>query len=315
MPTESPLPQSEVKGESGTPVAAVSALTAQSSLAEARKPFRDHMVRQGFAENTIKAFLGDLGILSKYLGANKAIGEISTRDLNDFLTYLLERRGKPCSPKSYARRVTTLKVFFGWLAESGVLPSDPAAALIHRRVTTPLPKILYDDQVERLLAVTRDLLWAPQPDARPYLLISLLLQTGIKKSECMGIELQHLDLSNPRAPVLYIRYTNPRMAHKERKLALNPQLLPALQQYLKQYQPKVRLFECTARNLEYVLHHAAELAEIPGGVSFEQLRWTAAVRDYRRGMPEEQLRRKLGLSRISWRETLEKIKKLAGPAL
>jgi len=315
MPKESVASQSQAEGRASAPTATVPGLTVRSPLAEAREAFRQHMVRQGFAENTVKAFLGDLGILSEYMGANKPIGEISTHELNDFLTYLLERRGKPCSPKSYARRVTTLKVFFGWLAESGVLPGNPAAPLIHRRATAPLPRILYDDQVERLLSVTRDLLWAPRPDARPYLLVSLLLQTGIKKSECMAIELQHLDLSNPAAPVLHIRYRNPKMVHKERKLALSPQLVTVLKQYLKQYQPKVRLFECTARNLEYVLHHAAELAGIPGGVSFEQLRWTAAVRDYRRGMPEEQLRRKLGLSRVSWRETSEKIKKLAAPAL
>jgi integrase/recombinase XerD len=273
------------------------------------------MVRRGFAENTIKAFLGDLSILGEHIGMNKPVGEISTWDLNDFLAYLLLRRGKPCSPKSYARRLTTLKVFFSWLAETGALPSDPAAALVHRPVSTPLPKILNDDQVGQLLLVARDLLLSAASDARPYLLVSLLLQTGIKKAECMGITLQNLDISSPQAPVLYVRYANPRMAYKERTLALSPQIVPVLQQYLRQYEPVEHLFECTARNLEYVLGDVAKKAEIPGGVSFEQLRWTAAVRDYRRGLPEEQLRQKLGLSRISWRETLEKIKRLAAPAL
>ena len=47
-------------------------------------------------------------------------------------------------------------------------------------------------------------------------------------------------------------------------------------------------------------------------VGFETLRWTCAVRDYRTGMPEERLRQKLGLSKISWRETREKIFQLAG---
>ena len=42
-------------------------------------------------------------------------------------------------------------------------------------------------------------------------------------------------------------------------------------------------------------------------VGFETLRWTAAVIDFRHSMPEEQLRQKLGLSKISWRETREKI--------
>ena len=59
----------------------------------------------------------------------------------------------------------------------------------------------------------------------------------------------------------------------------------------------------------------AALAGIANGVSFEQLRWTCAVRDYRNGMPPERLREKLGLSLISWRETLPKIQKLARPAL
>jgi integrase/recombinase XerD len=47
-------------------------------------------------------------------------------------------------------------------------------------------------------------------------------------------------------------------------------------------------------------------------IGFETLRWTCAVRDFRNGMPEEQLRQKLGLSKISWRETSAKIYELTG---
>jgi hypothetical protein len=39
------------------------------------------------------------------------------------------------------------------------------------------------------------------------------------------------------------------------------------------------------------------------------------VRAYRYGTPPEALRQKLGLSPISWRETFDKIKKLASPGL
>ena len=178
-----------------------------------------------------------------------------------------------------------------------------------------MPEILYDSQVNDLLRVTRDLLWAPKPDARPYLLAMLVLNTGIKKGECVEIKLEHLDLSNPQAPVLFIRYPDPRKTLKERRLALGPNFAPAYRQYLREYQPKEHLFECTARNLEYVLEEAAALAQIPGGCSFEQLRWTCAVRDYRNGMAADQLRQKLGLSMITWRETLPKVQKLARPGL
>ncbi|MCD6289239.1 MAG: tyrosine-type recombinase/integrase, partial [Anaerolineae bacterium] len=277
--------------------------------------FHGYMRRKGFSENTIKAFTGDLRILSRYLGAEQPIGSISTEDLNNFLAYLLYQRGKPCSPKSFARRLTTLKVFFGWLAETNVIASDPAAPIAHQPVRTPLPEILFDDEVDQLVRTAQDMLWASRPDARPYVLVNLLLQTGIKKSECMNLKLDDIDLSNPAAPSIIIRYDNPRLMHKERRLSLSPYLVPALRQYLAEYHPKTHLFECTARNLEYVLSDLASRAGLTKPVGFEVLRWTCAVRDFRNGMPEEQLRRKLGLSPISWRETSEKIRKLASPGL
>lgn len=294
---------------------APSDLRPDASLAAAASAFHGHMLRQGFSDNTIKAFQADLRLFSKYTGANRAIRNIGQADLEQFMAWLRTDRGVPCSPKSYARRLTTLKVFFGWLAESGLLTTDPAAPLPHEPPTTPLPTVLYDNQVNDLLRATRDLLWAAKPDSRPYLLATLILQTGIKKNECMEIKLEHIDLSNPQAPVLYVRYTDPRKTLKERKLALGPNFTPAYRQYLREYKPKEYLFECTARNLEYVLTDAAALAGIKGGVSFEQLRWTCAVRDFRNGMPADQLRAKMGLSLITWRETLPKIQKLARPAL
>ncbi len=291
-------------------------LTAHSSLAAAIGAFQPHMLRQGFSDNTIKSFQSDLRLAGKYLGANRALGTIGTQDLQHFLDWLQFERNVPCSPKSHARRLTTLKVFFAWLAASEVLSHDPAASIVHQPVTTPLPVILFDDEVGRLIQTSQDLLWDRQkPDARPYVLINLLMQTAMKKGECMRVKLDDLDLNDPTGPAVYIRHADPRMHHKERKLGLSPKLGPALKQYLREYQPKVFLFECTSRNLEYVLADIGRAAEISKPVSFESLRWTAAVRDYRTGMPPERLRLKLGLSEISWRETGEKIRVLAAPGL
>jgi site-specific recombinase XerD len=290
-------------------------LSSRSSLAAAIASFSGYMARQGFSDNTVKAFQADLRLFTRFMAGNRPIGEIAQADIERFLTWMRTERGVPCSPKSFARRLTTLKVFFGWLAEAGVLPSDPAAPLVHEHAATPLPDLLYDGQVATLLSTARDLLWAPKPDARPYLLLTIVLQTGIKKSECAGIKLEHIDQSNPQAPVLYIRYADPRRTLKERKLNLGPGFTAVYKQYLREYKPKEYLFECTPRNLEYVLADLARMADVRGGVSFEQLRWTSAVRDFRKGMPADALRQKLGLSEISWRETLPKIQRLARPAL
>jgi integrase/recombinase XerD len=273
------------------------------------------MEQRNLSPHTFKAFNYDLQLLEQFMGAGIAVGQVSTRDLNAFLKWLTDERGVKCSPKSLARRVTTIKVFFGWLAEAGAIPEDPAEPVIHRPVMAPLPRILSDSEAERVLGVTELLRRGEKPDARPHLLVTLILFTGIKKGECMGIILNHIDLSDPDQPFLWVRYANPRRRHKERKLLL-PSMWPAtLAEYRAQYQPESALFPCTARNLEYVLTDVAERAELPHGLSFEMLRWTCAVGDYRAGMQADRLRQKLGLSKVSWRETGVKIAKLAGKPL
>lgn len=309
------FPTRGVKGEYRTALAQMPELTPASSLELAVGEFDAHMRREGFTENTRKAFHSDLRLFMRYIGGTTAVDEVSTKQLQDFLAWLLDGRGVPCSPKSYARRVTTLKRFFAWLTEAGVIAGDPAAPIPHQPVSTPLPDILYDSQVEALCSTTEALMNDPNhPDPRPHFLVRLLLETGIKKGECVRIAVDHIDLSDPSGPALYIRYDNPRMRNKERKLALSPELVSVLERYLAHHQPRTRLFECTARNLEYVLNDAAKRAGIEQ-IAFEMMRWTCAVRDYRAGMDPEDLRRKLGLSPVTWVDALRKIEVLAGPAL
>jgi site-specific recombinase XerD len=308
------FPQRGARGQYGPPLTQIKAIDSNSSLATAISAYYDHMMRQGFSEHTIKAFSGDLRLLQKYFSGGMLISKLGNKDLNDFLTWLLHYRGIPCSPKSYARRVTTLKNFFGWLASVKAIPFDPAEPIVHNRVKAPLPLYLNDDQVEKLLDAAEKKLKGDRPDPRPYLLAHLVLQTGIKKAECVGIALRDIDRSG-QEPTLLIRYSNPRMQHKERKLAFATELLPVLDQYIQKYQPKQYLFECTPRNLEYVLADVSEAAGLANQVSFEMLRWTSALRDYRDEMDHEHLRKKLGLSKITWRETVEKLAKITEPGL
>ncbi len=313
--TQPPLfPQRGAKAQYGPPLAQIKSIDSNSSLVAAASAYYDYMGRQGFSEHTIKAFSGDLRLLQRYFGGSMVISKMGTKDLNDFLSWLLHYRGVPCSPKSYARRVTTLKNFFGWLAKTKAIPYDPAAAIVHHRVKAALPLFLKDDEVEKLLDAAEKRLNGSKPDSRPYLLVHLILQTGMKKSECVGIALRDIDRSGPEPSVL-IRYSNPRMQHKERKLSFSADLLSALDQYLDKYEPNENLFECTPRNLEYVLADISELGGLPQQASFEMLRWTSALRDYRDGMDHDHLRQKMGLSKITWRETSEKLAKIAEPGL
>ncbi|NLE44633.1 MAG: tyrosine-type recombinase/integrase, partial [Chloroflexi bacterium] len=188
---------------------------------------------------------------------------------------------------------------------------DPAEAVIHRSVTAPLPEILSDEAVEQVLAVTEAMRHGEHPDARPHLLFTLLLHTGIKKSEAVSIVLNHIDVIDPMHPVLWIRYANPRRRHKERKLALPEWWPTVLAEYQAQYRIHDALFPWTARNLEYVLRDIAEAADLGRGLSFEMIRWTCAVRDHRAGMSDTALRQKLGISKITWREVRLKVVQMA----
>ena len=292
----------------------LAAISPSTTLAAAARAFDLYMENEDFSTHTIRAFHSDLRLLGNYLGHDTPIGQISTAKLNKFLDYLLHEREVPCSPKSYARRVTTLKVFFKWLHKGGVLPEDPAAPVIQRSASTPLPEILTEEEIERALTVTQTIWSTGKQDPRPHLLLNLILHTAMKKAECMAIRLEHIDRRSADGPIIQIRYDEPNKKTKERKLSLPAEVVPALDAYIERYGPKDLLFPCTPRNLEYVISDVAEKAEIvkktKKGISFEMLRWTAAVRDRREGMDEVSLRQKLGISEVTWQDTKKKIQEL-----
>ncbi len=315
-------PEPESQSSAATPLdqaraaAGQTRLTPRTPLGTAVEAFSDHMLSSDLSPHTVKSFRYDLNILIEFAGAARPIGQLAQRDLENFMDWLVNGRGVPCNPKSLSRRLTTLKSFFHWLTASGALDHDPAAPIAHKPVSTPLPDILTDEQLAAVLAAANQMRHqAEKPDARPYLLITLLLKTGVKKSECMAITLEHLDLSDPDEPALWIRYQDPRYHHKERKLKLDPKWPQLLQEYRAQYTVEHTLFPCTSRTLEYILADVGQLADLPHPLSFEMLRWTCAVRDRRAGMKEETLRHKLGLSEVTWQETWPKLEKLAAPAL
>ena len=312
LPLYSTPPSAET-AQPPAPPASAPALSPTSPLKAAIVAWCDHLKKESSAENTIKAFGGDLRQLATHLGASKNVGQVTTRDLNDWL--LWQKTVKKCSPKTYARRITSLKAFFRWLTDTGVLASDPAAAIIQQTVLSPLPEVLSAPEVEAVLAAADTLRQAEKPDPRPYVLFTLLLQTGIKKGECLALVPNHVDLSDPAEPILWVRYPNPRYRFKERKLKLEKSWVPIYREYLAQYGPRDKLFPWSARRLEYLLEDVGRLAGLTKRLSFDMCRWSCAVREARAGTDPNTIRQKLGLSKVQWREIGAKLKKLVEPAL
>ena len=285
-------------------------ITSSTLLNPATQAWESYLYDKGSSPYTVKAFTSDVRLLAKFFPPDKSIGAVTTNDLNRFFEWMEKERDVPCSPKTLARRITSVKSFYRWLTQYGVLVVDPAEQVVQHSVISPLPQVLTEEEVNQVLVAADRHRRAQEPDARPFTLIHLLLITGVKKSECLGIRLNHVDLKTPNGPQVFIRYPSPANRYKERKLLLTEDWLPPYQEYFAQYQPTDQLFPWSPRNLEYVLEDIGKEAGLSKHLSFDMCRWTCALRDFRSGLEAEKIRIKLGISKIQWREIGMKLKQL-----
>ncbi|MBI9046742.1 MAG: site-specific integrase [Anaerolineaceae bacterium] len=290
-------------------------ITTNTTLLPTVQAWELYLQDQGKSIYTIKSFLGDIRLLASYFPPDKTLGSISTNDLNNFLNWLTSGRGVPCSPKSYARRITTLKSFFRWLYNFGILPANPAEKIVQKSVVSPLPVVLTDKEQTQIIETVNQLRQAEKADARPYALAMLILETGIKKGECLAIDLNHIDLTNPEDPFLFVRYANPQYRYKERKIPLSLTWIEAFNEYAQQYEPDEKLFPWSPRRLEYILEDLGEAAGLAKHLSFDMCRWSSSLNDWNNGVEHDKIRQKLGISKIQWREISMKLRKLANPLI
>jgi integrase/recombinase XerD len=288
-------------------------INTQTTLSPALQAWEIFLTDQGSSPHTITAFLGDMRLLASYLPPDKQVGEISLPDLNNFLRWLEHERGVPCSPKTLARRITSLKSFFRWLHEGGAIPANPAEKVVQKSVRSPLPEILTGPEITRIIDTANAYRLGADPEHRSYLLFTLLLATGIKKGECLALSPNHIQADAPDGPLVFIRYASPQNRYKERKIDLPEEWIAAYQQYRTFYQPNDRLFPWSARMLEYVLEDLGTDAGIQKRVSFSMCRWTCAVQDWESGMEHNKIRQKLGISEVQWREVSRKLHSLSKP--
>ena len=267
---------------------------------------------QGRSTHTVKAFLADIRLLASYLPPDQTIGSITTTDINNFLNWMQNDRGVPCSPKTLSRRITSIKSFFRWLHGAGVLIIDPAEKVVQKSVMSPTPTVLTPEEIDLVMAAADQYRIAEKPDTRYYTLVRMLLTTGIKKGECLNISPNHVDLESPNAPLLFVRYASPAHRYKERKIELTEDWVEAYQEYQTYYELTDRLFPWSPRRLEYLLEDLSDGAGIEKHLSFDMCRWTCALTDWNAGMEQNKIRQKLGISKVQWREVRMKLRRLSG---
>lgn len=297
-PLETPFP----------PLVRTNPLTDQSSLAACAIPYQQDLLLRGKSNYTVTCFLSDLKMFGDYVGQDTPVGRLTKEHLTDWLMKLkFGTKGQTPAPKTMARRVTFLKNFFSWLTREAVIKEDPSASLTLERPLPPLPQLLFADEVQRLLTAAAD-------DPRCHCLVYLVLYAGLKKEEVMGLKLHHIDLSDPKMPLVTVHFAaSTGKQHRERRLALPSEFAAIFKQYQQKYHPTNEVFVCTDRNLNYILAKAVKAADIKKRVTLQLLRDTFAVQQLQAGTTPDALREKLGLSDEAWLESREKYRRLAFP--
>jgi len=286
-------------------------LDGHSSLRPAINMWGIYLKEKGRSHFTIRSFLGDINLLASFIPTDRMINEICTRDLNHFLEWIHNGRGQgiPCSPKSFSRRITSLKSFFRWLHDHAIISIDPAEVILQHSVLSPLPEILNPIEEQVVSRVVKEISQSGQCDTRPFVLLILLLETGIKKTECINIHRNHLEISSSN-PYLFVRYLDARDRKKERKISISLEWVNKLSLYYEQYKIENVLFPWSPRRLEYLLEDIGKSANLSKHLSFSMCRWTFAVNEIRNNKEPDLVRQELGVSKIQWRELKMKLNQL-----
>ena len=110
----------------------------------------------------------------------------------DVVAYLGARRAEGMSPRTLARETSALRGLYGFLAAEKVVPEDPTADLTNARRWAMLPKILSEDDVQKLLDA---------PDVttpkglRDRAMFELLYACGLRVSELSALPIESLRLN------------------------------------------------------------------------------------------------------------------------
>ncbi|XZG71090.1 site-specific tyrosine recombinase XerD [Chitinibacteraceae bacterium HSL-7] len=142
----------------------------------------------GLAANTMASYRRDLVIWSGWLTAQStSLTDAARADVQTFLA----RQAREVKAATLARRLASLKRFYGYLQSTARIVSDPTQQLTSPRRVRPLPKALSERQVESLLD-------APDVSSaaglRDRMMLELMYATGLRVSELVTLELEHVHL-------------------------------------------------------------------------------------------------------------------------
>ena len=269
-------------------------------LRDALLQFTQSLRDAGKANATVIAYSKDIEQLLDSLTAlgKTEADQVTSDDIDQFKETLKKQR---YTSKSISRKINSIKGFFRYLINNGVLEENPAEVIVHPKFENSPPRILSKLEYRAL----RD---ACRGDSRMSAIVELLLQTGMRISELAALQTADIDFDRN---IMYIKAQNSRPA---RQVPLNTAAKNSLMDYL-QIRPRARektLFltkTCRpflVRNIRTAIDRYFRLAGIKDA-KVNDLRHTFIVEQLKAGTPLVYISQLVGHKRIT---TTEKYLKL-----
>ena len=140
---------------------------------------------RGASNNTCQAYQRDIADFSEWMSQRgRSIEAATSDDIRGFLSALADRQ---LATSSSARKLSTLRQFFGFLQGDGHRSDNPTAIVDSPRQGRSLPKVLSEADVDRLLAATRTV--KGPAGIRLTAMMELLYATGLRVSELVALPL------------------------------------------------------------------------------------------------------------------------------
>lgn len=185
---------------------------------------------RGAAQNTLDSYerdLTDFAVYATQLGKSAA-----EADVDAVRGYLHKIQEAGLAASTAARRLSALRQYYKFLYSEGVRTDDPCSVIDSPQRERPLPKILSEEEVDKLLetALARTKGGTDPEGVRLHCLMEILYATGLRVSELVELP-QSAAIAATRAqePVLYIRGKGGR----ERMVPLNTKASEAIAVYMK----------------------------------------------------------------------------------
>jgi integrase/recombinase XerD len=208
---------------------------------DAIEAFLDMMsAERGASRNTLDAYRRDLLAFAGGLARRGASLKAATRD--DVKRHLAGFAASGAKPSSQARALSALRQFYGFSYNEGWRKDDPTSAVDAPKRGRPLPKILSQDEIERLVKAARTLRGDEEKkketkkkkkeprtnpeDLRLVCIVELLYASGLRISELVTLPLAS---ARTKSGFVIVRGKG----NKERMAPLNPSADKAIKAYLK----------------------------------------------------------------------------------